>query len=388
MRAPPPLAPEFLALAEIVAQDAGGRRDDDALVRLVAAVADWPRLEAGARRHRVVAPVARALARLPAGMVPADSLARLNALARGQALAGLAQLAELRRLLDLFAAAGVPVLVLKGLPLSQRLHGGIAHRGVGDMDLLVAPDQFSRAHDLLVGAGYVRLDTGQTAPPEARLLPYFMEIVYVRDSGHMVELHLALQPDPAPPQWGFADLWDRRAQVVLDGVALPVLGDDDLFPYLVSHGARHCWDRLCWLGDVAALTRIGGDAEAGWRRCHHLGLGRAAEHGHALLAWWWGLGAGDATSPRLFWFARAFFSGSRWLDRPRRGRWAWVRLELRRRRWRLHLAGGWRHLPQAWVRFWREPADLGVLPLPAALTWLYPALRPLGWVLRNFVRRS
>ncbi|OJX67166.1 nucleotidyltransferase family protein [Magnetospirillum sp. 64-120] len=383
----PPLAPEFLTLAEIVAQDAACRAAPAALAEMVAAVSDWPRLEAGARRHRIVAPVARALAALPAGAVPPGTLARLSAQARAQAVSALAQQAELGRLVGMFAAAEVPVLVVKGLALSRRLHGVIHHRGVGDMDLLVDPGQFARAHDLLVGAGYVRQDNGLTTPPPNRLLPHFMEVVYVRAPGHVVELHLALHHSPAPPQWAFAALWDRRGQVTLDGMIWPVLGEDDLFPYLVAHGARHCWDRLCWLGDVATLIRTASDPEALWRRCHHLGFGRAADHLRALLAWWWGLSSAEAVPPRLQWFVWAFFSRSRWLDRPGRGRWAWVVLELRCRRWRLHLDGGWRHLPLAWRRFWREPADLGVLPLPAGLSWLYPALRPLGWVLRNFVRR-
>ncbi|MEG3164436.1 nucleotidyltransferase family protein [Sphingomonas sp. PB2P19] len=46
-------------------------------------------------------------------------------------------------------------------------------------------------------------------------------------------------------------------------VRLRMLGDDDLFVYLCTHGAAHLWARLKWLADIAAL--IGGSADGGVR---------------------------------------------------------------------------------------------------------------------------
>ena len=35
-----------------------------------------------------------------------------------------------------------------------------------------------------------------------------------------------------------------------------MLGNEDLFLFLVSHGARHGWSRLRWLLDIDYLTKL------------------------------------------------------------------------------------------------------------------------------------
>lgn len=381
------LAPEFRALIAIVGQEALGNPDGPALHRALAEIRDWNLLLAGAERHRVVAPVYRALAALPAGQVPDTVLQTLRDRTRNQAAKCLAQLSELRRLLHLFHQASIPVLVVKGLALSHRLYGQIFHRGVGDIDLLIAPEGFASAHAMLTDAGYVLAETGDTQPPPAALLPHFREVTYRHAAGHVVELHLCLEETLPLPDFSFQQLWSQRVMQDVGGLSVPVPADAALLPYLIAHGARHCWDRLSWLADIAVLTRSG--IALPDDRFASLGIGRPAAHALDLIDLWYRrLPAARTPIFRQRWFQQAFFSGRRWLDRPRRGTPAWVGLELRRRRWLLYLDGGWRSLPRAWARAWNVPADYGVLRLPSALAFLYPVLRPIGWVIRNFIRRG
>ena len=75
---------------------------------------------------------------------------------------GLAQLAALKRATGLLAAADIPCLVLKGLPLGQRLYGHPLARMARDIDLLVAPRTFQAAERMLLGK---RLATGRAELP-------------------------------------------------------------------------------------------------------------------------------------------------------------------------------------------------------------------------------
>lgn len=59
--------------------------------------------------------------------------------ARRSRLDALLRLAETQRLADAFQRAGVPVVQLKGAPLSERLYGDALLRHSMDIDVLASP---------------------------------------------------------------------------------------------------------------------------------------------------------------------------------------------------------------------------------------------------------
>src|SRR5688500_13226948 len=67
------------------------------------------------------------------------------------------------RVCFLLRSAGIDSLVLKGITLSRWLYEDPDERGVGDVDVLVPPSQFSSASGVLEGSGYRRLDRGMSA---------------------------------------------------------------------------------------------------------------------------------------------------------------------------------------------------------------------------------
>lgn len=391
MSAAPALAPEFVALCRLVTLALEPGAESAAAVAALARVGDWNDFVAGAERHRVVALVQTVLGRLPPGALPGEIVARIERLARRNAVRGLAQLGELVRLDAAFAAAGLDVLTLKGLGLSQRLHGDPFRRGVGDIDLLINPNAFAAAHAVLVRLGYVRGDSHTSAAPAATLLHAAKDVGYVHANGQVVELHLTLFEPGEFPRWDFARLWRQRTRLRVQSVETWGLEDGDLTLYLLLHGARHCWDRLCWLADMAVLLRDPALSAQAAAACAEYGLERPWQHCRQLLACWLPASGQEAVTPAgrsaLAWFMASFFSGRRWLERPRRGTWPWFTRELRQRGWRLYLAGDWRRRGAAFWYAVRNPVDQAVIPLPRRLVFLYPLLRPLGWVLRNFLRR-
>jgi hypothetical protein len=70
----------------------------------------------------------------------------------------------------------------------------------------------------------------------------------------LIELHtertLRYFPKPLPVQ----EFLRRRTTVVIDGRVVPALSLEDEFVLLSVHGAKHFWERLMWIADIAALV--------------------------------------------------------------------------------------------------------------------------------------
>jgi hypothetical protein len=133
---------------------------------------------------------------------------------------------------------------------------------------------------LLEGAGYA-LTIPEGSEARARLAfwhRHSKESVWVDDARRLtVELHTALSDNVGLLRGVGLD--SPRQQVALRGAAtLPTLATEPLFAYLAIHGASSAWFRLKWIADVAALLApmAGEEIEPLYRAALVLGAGRAA----------------------------------------------------------------------------------------------------------------
>ena len=86
---------------------------------------------------------------------------RLNFLARKEHMAALALASLTREMAALFERAGLPMLVIKGVPLALQTTGSLTSRGRGDCDLVVNPDDLCDAITLLQTVGFVLRKQGR-----------------------------------------------------------------------------------------------------------------------------------------------------------------------------------------------------------------------------------
>ena len=379
------LSPEFQALCIVTGDAALGTRTGSQAAAALRQIRSWPDFVSGIRRHRVASIILPRLRAEFANEIPTEILAAIKAMVFENAARGLSQYEELRRLQRLFRKAGQTFLVLKGLPLSQRVHGNPTIRGVGDMDLLIASSAFTQSHQILLEAGYALKDTKAGRPPSEAALKIISDLAYLHPDGHLVELHLSLFDNHTTLHKSFADLWLDRDEVVLFDEAFATLPKTLLPIYLAEHGARHSWDRLCWMVDLGRLLQSEKALDDAMRGAQDEGLSLSLTQALALSNIWFNTTFPVPPHPiRMRIFLSAFCSDRRWLERPSRGSVAWFRAETRRRFWRIFLGGTVWH---AWgeLRFAvMNPVDWALFPLPDRLWWLFPFLRPLGWLLRNY----
>jgi hypothetical protein len=386
------LGPEFRLFCLALRQP---RRADDMaeMRRLAVAGPRWDTMVRGARRHRVAAGLVQGLQACGTPHLPDDVITKLRKLSVANARRSLAQIAELRRLAQLFAAAGIRVLVLKGAALAVQLYGDPGARVARDIDLLVDPDQFAEARRLLRQAGYVQRQGFPSAQRSAAYQRRIKEIEFLDPAtGGMVELHHRLTDNPYLLECDFSSLWGEREEINLGDLTVATLPRQRLPLYLCVHGADHCWAKLQWLVDFAAAMRSQNVDDA-LQSATAAGLRGPFMHALLLSHDWLGLPLGDSAVAacrgssavaRCAWLLARAYSATEWYADPAQDSWQRLwRDSLWTRLYRFSVKSDWRYRRSQLGREWFSPADHEAMPLPEALSWLYPLVRPWGWLIRR-----
>jgi len=251
--APPPPAHIILACL---------RAPDDVLSGLCAHPGvDWTRVAREAELHRVGMLALDRLQRsgvAAMGHVPPAVLARLREERREHVALAIKLDAALDGVLEACSAAGIPVVVLKGLALA-RLYPSPWLRPRSDLDLLIDPLHWPAADRVLTGMGYRLRDAEHVRRPlpGPRQAPDDRQYVRAAD-GTLIELHAdylstGLRRDED------AHLWRRARTVEARGRAIPVLEPGDAFLQAATHMQRHAYTRLLWFYDLLMLLRREGD---------------------------------------------------------------------------------------------------------------------------------
>jgi putative nucleotidyltransferase-like protein len=163
---------------------------------------------------------------------------------------------ELLRLLDLFAARGIPIVAYKGPTLATLAYGDPSLRQFGDLDLMVQEPQALAATELIEGLGYRRDLHRLTPAQETAHLGSHNEYEFVGQDGLVrVDLHWRATPRRFPFRLDARRLWSRLEGVSLAGRDVQTFSVENLVLLLCMHGAKDRWRRLAWLCDIDRLIR-------------------------------------------------------------------------------------------------------------------------------------
>src|SRR6267378_4111770 len=246
--------------------------------------ADLARLLVLAEAHGVAGHLTACLPSLDEDLVPPEIRQTLVDRRRAQIFFTLRLTAELFPILDRFTSEGIGALVVKGPVLAVQAYGDPAMRAYGDLDLLVRQGDIRRATELLSAGGFSpgvplsAIDAGRIPGQYLFSKP---------DSKLIVELHNDCTLRYFPRRLPLEEFFARQIRVRVDGHDAPALSVEDELVLICIHGAKHFWERLMWIADVAALVsrqtgidwqRVADSAQAvGAERMLHTGLRLASD---------------------------------------------------------------------------------------------------------------
>ncbi len=199
----------------------------------------WPRLVELADRHDVI-PLLNVALR-DSVSVPAQVRQRLESHCRTVIAHNLSLASELAELLEFFERSGVNAMPYKGPAWTKALYGNLANRQIRDLDILVDQSEIARACALLAERGYV---VAKTQCKDIELEN--------PGTGLHLELHWSACEPWHDKKVSRLKLWNAASTITLLNRQMPLPSAENVFFLLAIHGARHRWESLKWLCDIAA----------------------------------------------------------------------------------------------------------------------------------------
>lgn len=141
-------------------------------------------------------------------------------------------LAELGKIVDEFHAANIPLIVLKGCDLVQRVYSDIGCREMNDLDVLVPKEKIVPAAEILLGMGFHFINGKKL---EDISIYYHNHLPGLVKNGVLLEVHWSIAYNNVSDGLQMTDLWNTA--IPFDGV-----NHNQLFlspEYLLLHQCYH-----------------------------------------------------------------------------------------------------------------------------------------------------
>jgi Uncharacterised nucleotidyltransferase len=241
--------------------DAAARTE---LNRILSSKLDWDHLLAIAQRHALLPLLHHHLSKSQIDLVPPAHAKQLKTVYQENVARNLVLMNELRSITHNLQSRGVESFPFKGPVLGLLAYDDPGLRQSADLDIVVQPTDVEKAWECLTMSGYRltrKLDPRQTQ----FLISRQHNIGFARDEGRLlVELHWRIAPELFAPGFGAEDLWGKLKTIKVKDIDLRSLPAEELLMTLCVHGARHLWERLSWVTDLAAV--ISATDEIRWGR--------------------------------------------------------------------------------------------------------------------------
>jgi hypothetical protein len=212
---------------------------------------DWDLFLKLTIHHRLYPVIAGKLKDLNEQIIPKYVNASLSKAYKNNTFRMLHMMGETEYVSELFNVNEVPTIFLKGPSLAADLYGNISFRTSSDIDILIPINLLEKAEAILIEDGYIKDDYIETILNDWKWRHHHLSFFHPEKQVKL-EVHWRLHPGPSYEP-SFMEMWNRKRQCQLSSKQVYLLGKEDLFVFLVTHGARHGWSRLRWLVDIHQL---------------------------------------------------------------------------------------------------------------------------------------
>lgn len=220
--------------------------------RLISNV-EWDHFIQLVLHHRVFPIIYKRVSKATNCLVPPHVMEKLKKYYQNNILKMLMLSGESESISEKLGKKNIRSLFLKGPTLAEDLYGDISFRTSSDIDILIPIEDLELTEMTLLNLGYSKDDYILSILNDWKWRHHHITFFHP-DKKIKVEIHWRLNPGPSRNP-SFEELWKRKKTSSISNNPVNVLGYEDLFIFLTSHGARHGWSRLRWLLDIDMLIQ-------------------------------------------------------------------------------------------------------------------------------------
>ena len=235
--------------------------DGESVAAMVKPEIDWNEVERIATWHAVVPILYQVLAARP-DCAPAEQLARWHGTVRANRVRNAYLENAVVRIAKALADRGVTALAFKGPVLAAAAYGDPGLREFIDLDILVRPSDLGPCRATLAALGY-RSEYSGLSDEDKTFFQSYQETFNSDDWLVPLDVHSRLNPRYFAYAPEGEALFRRAVEFELRSGGVKTLSNTDLVIHLCAHGAKHGWDSLGWILDIAAFVRR--NPEIDWR---------------------------------------------------------------------------------------------------------------------------
>lgn len=199
-------------------------------------------------------------------LLPSDLEASLSLSYHRNACRNMLLFHQLTEVLQQLEAAGVPVILLKGAALAERVYGDIAVRPMSDLDLLVQPQTVEVARQTLGAIGYtlsgVEMQSGYTEEFRSEETWTKTGLVNIHIDLHWRLISPLYYQYTLPTDW----FWQTAVPLKINGASALVLGWEAQLLHLCAHLLLHHGGQgWLWGHDIAEVIHVQ-QAQLDWQQ--------------------------------------------------------------------------------------------------------------------------
>ena len=227
--------------------------DNDSIQAFIKSSINWHVFLKVIKHHRLYPIIYRKLQDGFRQEIPDEIMEQLRSLYQQNTFQMMKLSAEMERVSVCLQEQGIRCLFLKGPALGYQLYGNLSMRTSNDIDLLISIKDLEKTDAILLQRGYQRDAYTRSVLGDWKWKNHHVEYIHP-DTLHKIEIHWKLHPGRAKEP-SFDQLWNRKQASSLSKQPVYIMGNEDLYIFLMIHGARHGWYRLRWLVDLADLSK-------------------------------------------------------------------------------------------------------------------------------------
>src|ERR1700722_472925 len=215
---------------------------------------NWADVVANAERHRLSPIVYEIITRSAQDLISPAQLSVLREATAPSTATGMALLRELLRLHQFFEAAQILVIPYKGPILGCVAYGSFICREYSDLDFAVEQKYIPDVVAVMKSVGYrEQFDPREAHAGHDGIAPGQYSFVS-HPQNILAEFHTERTLRYFPIPIDFHDLTSRLMTIEIGEYRLRTFSIEDTLVMLCVHGAKHFWERLGWVLDIAKLA--------------------------------------------------------------------------------------------------------------------------------------